>query len=214
MAALHEYAQSMATARHVLEKDPAAADRVHVVTSFADAEFVLRSREFTVLTAEDGFSRDVSDPILGDTLSRVDGPDHFERRRIEAALFRSPTLRSNEASVLRPALERVLVRLREPQGAGAVRADLHHISEQVLGEIVAALIGLDGLDTPDGRAKFDSYYQDIDNGVRISWATADIERLAAVAAVALDRLVEDFVKPAADRRARLLEAVAVGDAEP
>ena len=100
------------------------------------------------------------------------------------------------------------------QGTGALRADLHHISEQVLGEIVAALIGLDGLDTPEGRAKFDTYYQDIDNGVRITWATANIERLAAIAAAALDRLVEDFVKPAADRRARLLEAVAVGDAEP
>jgi cytochrome P450 len=89
----------MSTVRHVLEKDPAAADRVHVVTSFADADFVLRSREFTVLTAEDGFSRDVSDPVLGDTLSRVDGPDHFERRRIEAALFRSPTMRESRASL-------------------------------------------------------------------------------------------------------------------
>ena len=96
MATLHEYARSMSTVRHVLEKDPAAADRVHVVTSFADADFVLRSKEFTVLTADDGYSRDVSEPILGDTLSRVDGPDHFERRRIEAALFRTPTTRANE----------------------------------------------------------------------------------------------------------------------
>ena len=64
MATLHEYARSMSTVRHVLEKDPAAADRVHVVTSFEDADFVLRSKEFTVLTAEDGYSRDVSDPIL------------------------------------------------------------------------------------------------------------------------------------------------------
>jgi cytochrome P450 len=214
VATLHEYARSMSTVRHVLEKDPAAADRVHVVTSFGDADFVLRSKEFTVLTAEDGYSRDVSDPILGDTLSRVDGPAHFERRRIEAALFRSPTMRANEASVLRPALERALAELGSSQGTGALRADLHHISEQVLGEVVAALIGLDGLDTPEGRAKFDTYYQDIDNGVRITWATENIERLAAMAAAALDRLVEDFVKPAADRRARLLEAVAVGDAEP
>ena len=74
MATLHEYARSMSIVRHVLEKDPAASDRVHVVTSFADADFMLRSMDVTVLTAEDGYSRDVSDPILGATLTSACSP--------------------------------------------------------------------------------------------------------------------------------------------
>jgi cytochrome P450 len=210
MADMREYARSMSTVRHALEKDPAAFERVHMAVTFADADFVLRSREFTVLTAEDGYGRDVGEPILGDTLSRVDGPAHFDRRRIEAALFRSPALRSNEAGVLEPALERVLGELR---AAGSpVRGDLHDISEEVLGENVAALIGLDGLDTPAGRRKFDAYYQDIDNGVRITWASAEIQRLADIALVALNRLVDDFIRPSSERRAAILRQVADGTA--
>lgn len=214
MATLHDYAATMSTARHIIEKDPAAADLVHVVTSFTDADFVLRSKEFAVLTAADGYGRDVQAPILGETLTRVDGPEHFQRRRIEAALFRSPAMRANEALVLRPAVDRVLAELQQKQGTEIVRADLHDISEQALGEIVAALIGLDGLSTAEGRAKFDSYYQDIDNGVRITWARDDIERLAETGIRALNQLVADFVQPAAERRTWLLEAVANGDAEP
>lgn len=214
MADMREYAQSMATVRHVVEKDPHAFDHVHLVTTYADADFVLRSTDFKVLTAVDGYSRDVSAPILGGSLARIDGPAHFQRRRIEAMLFRSPTLRSNEATVLRPALERIVGDLAAIPGQGPAHADLHSISENVLGEIVAALVGLDGMDTEAGRATFDSYYQDIDNGVRISWAAENIEKLATAGLAALNRLVADFVKPAALRRTRLLEAVALGDAEP
>jgi cytochrome P450 len=208
MADIREYARSMSTVRHVLEKDPAAFERVHMAVTFADADFVLRSREFTVLTTEDGYGRDVGAPILGDTLSRVDGRAHFERRRIEAALFRSPTLRSNEVDVLEPALDRILGELQGSRSP--VRGDLHDISEEVLGENVAALIGLDGLDTPGGRRKFDAYYQDIDNGVRITWASAEIQRLADVALAALNHLVDDFITPSSERRAAILRQVAAG----
>ncbi|WP_173160152.1 cytochrome P450 [Phytohabitans suffuscus] len=215
MSDIKDYAESMSLVRHMLEHDPEALAGVHIAAGFEDADFVLRAKEFRVLHESDGFGRDVQAPILGGTLARVDGPDHFRRRRIESMLFRSPTLRGYEATVLHPAIERVLAEARQSHaGSGPARADLHDIGEAVLGEVVAALVGLDGLDTTEGRRRFDSFYQDIDNGVRISWASQDVHQLAAKGVAALNELTEHFITPSRRRRKEMLDRVASGEANP
>jgi len=212
MSDVREFAESMGVVRHVAANDPSALDRVRVYRDFASVDFILRSKAFRVLDESDGFGREISGPILHGTLVRIDGPEHFARRRIESALFRSPTLRRYEADILRPALERVLSELRARQVEGEpVRADLRSIGEEVLGELVGSLVGLDGINTPEGHRALQSYYQDIDNGVRINWLNAGLEEMAAKAVTAMGKLTDEFITPSLRRREALLERITAGE---
>ena len=69
-------------------------------TSYADVEHVFRSKDWE---QGGGGARD-SYEFIGDGLLALSGTDHFQRRRIEAALFRKPNLRHYEEHILLPVL--------------------------------------------------------------------------------------------------------------
>src|SRR5579859_5832114 len=92
-----------------------------------------------------------SEPIRGGTVLRIDGTAHAKRRRLlNRLVFHDEHARLRE-SVLRPALDRELARLRaHPDTDGLVRADLVPLATRVLVELVAAMIGLDRAKTAAG----------------------------------------------------------------
>ncbi len=66
------------------------------------------------------------------------------------------------------------------------------MSEELLGEIVAARISLDGINTSVGQDRLHGYYRDIENGVRINLAFDDLRKLVQKAVEAVDQLGGQF----------------------
>ena len=82
-------------------------------TSYADVEHVFRSKDWV---QGGGGARD-SYEFIGDGLLALSGADHFQRRRIEAPLFRKPNLRRYEEDILLPVLRERLGAARDRGGA-------------------------------------------------------------------------------------------------
>src|SRR5439155_26899557 len=70
------------------------------LVSCADVDDAFRSRDFE----QGGGGRRDSEPFVDHGLLALSGDEHFERRRVEAPLFRRPALRRYELEVLAPAL--------------------------------------------------------------------------------------------------------------
>lgn len=185
-------------------------DDVVELTTYADIEEVLRSTEFEVLTSADRLATDLSAAITGDSLVTLRGTAHFDRRRLESALFRAALMREYEREVIRPRTQEVLA--RSLTAGGLVPADLKEIAEDVLRFGVGRLVGLDGIETDDGCARFREYYEDLDNAVRIKWARRDPKELVERGKRALQRMTTELIEPAWRRRAELV-AREGGDAD-
>src|ERR1700750_1376380 len=120
-------------------------------TTWDDVHFALRSRSFEQVAPAGGHSDGIELPvrITGDSVLMARGEAHVERRRLESALFRLPTLRMYEQQLVRPRLERTLAALAARRGPdGTARGDLIAIGQATLLEVMAALVGVD-VSTPE-----------------------------------------------------------------
>lgn len=111
------------------------------VTSYAEIDEIFKSRAFRQSPQRAAW------PLVGDTLTTLDGDAHFEQRRVESALFRRENLEALESQVLVPALRAELARLAAPPG-GVARTDLPQLIRAALVYVSAQVIGLDGSITP------------------------------------------------------------------
>ena len=94
---------------------PAVSD-MPWLRSYHDVVEVFRSKAFV----QGGGGRRDSAPITGYGVLALAGRDHFERRRIEATLFRKDMLRWFERGVVAPALNAKLAEVAEVAGRTAV----------------------------------------------------------------------------------------------
>jgi cytochrome P450 len=183
--------------------------------TYEDVRFVMRSDAFAPLRPEDGFGAQFQSRILSDTLLELHGDPHAERRRLESALFETPSLVRYEREILAAALPRALSSVIRPTGPdGVVHGDLLALSTRVLIEVMAALVGIDDLADPERMRRFEQLYLRLDAAARVKYAARDPERILQVGLSALREIVDEFLRPAWDRRERIVRKELAGRLAP
>jgi cytochrome P450 len=169
-------------------------------TTYADVEHVFRSRDWE---QGGGGTRD-SYEFIGDGLLALSGTDHFQRRRIEAALFHKPNLRHFENDVLLPVLrERLDAAGRHAAERGHVRLELRSLMRSCLYRVSAAFVGLDGVDD----SVLDQYLELIEElgiGTNLEWVVSNHREAMRRALTHKAAFMERFFQPSWERRADLV----------
>lgn len=176
-------------------------DQMEKFETFSDCDEILKSKRFL-----QGSHRE-SAVFIGDSLIVQDGDAHFERRRMESALFTRSALEYYETETLAPHVEQVLdaTAARGRGRDGIVRTDLSAFIRATMARITATVTGLDGVDTIEATDRFISSVEQLNKGVTVEWATEDHDEVIERTMRARYGLVADFYEPSAARRRELVE---------
>jgi cytochrome P450 len=177
--------------------------------SYHDVVEVFRSREFV----QGGGGRRDSAPITGYGVLSLAGRDHFERRRIEAVLFRREMLAWFERDVLAPALRGKLAEVAAAgRGAGGLpRTDLLPFLRDVYCDLTCAFWGIDGVDTPEARLRFLTTVEGITPGGAVEWERGDHREIVRRCLAWRRRFCTHYFEPSLRRRRALVEAWRAGE---
>ncbi len=173
---------------------------------YATVDEVLKSKDFRQGSHQE------SQPFFGDSLLTIDHNDHFERRRLEAPLFRKDALEYYERKELLPLITRSLEECEQNRGEdGLVRADLCLLVRNMLARISAVTTGIDGVDTEERTDAFRTYVEQLGTGATVEWSTEDhdevIDRILSIRA----DFVKEFFAPSVERRCALIEQYRKGE---
>ena len=175
-----------------------------VLNSFAEIDEVLRSPAF----AQGMHQGRISHAFLGDTLLALNGERHFERRRMENALFRRDLRATYELDVFRPLLlSRIDALLDNPEHVA--RIDLMIFVRTLLQAITAKMIGFDIADN-GALERLREFAEVLSEAGTVEWSTDDHDAIIRRGLMAKNEFVEEFYKPARDRRLSLLRDVHAG----
>jgi cytochrome P450 len=180
-----------------------AVSQMPWLRSYHDVVEAFRSKAFI----QGGGGRRDSAPITGYGVLALAGRDHFERRRIEAVLFRKDMLRWFEREVLAPALA---AKLAEVTADGAGRTDLLPFLRAVFCDLTCSFWGIDGIDTAEAQHRFLAVVDEMTPGGAVEWERGSHREIVSQCVVAQRRFATTYVAPAARRRQALIDAVAAG----
>jgi cytochrome P450 len=172
--------------------------------SYHDVVEAFRSKAFI----QGGGGRRDSAPITGYGVLALAGRDHFERRRIEATLFRKDMLRWFERDVVGPALAGRLADVAEQDPEA--RTDLLPFLRDVFCELTCAFWGIDGVESPAERQRFLTVVDEMTLGGAVEWERGDHRDIVTKSLVAQRRFTADYLRPAMQRREALIGAHADG----
>lgn len=181
---------------------PAVSD-MPWLRSYHDVVEVFRSKAFI----QGGGGRRDSAPITGYGVLALAGRDHFERRRIEAVLFRKDILRWFEREVVGPSLVRELA---AATADGAGRTDLLPFLRAVFCDLTCSFWGIDGVVTPDAQDRFLTVVDEMTFGGAVEWERGNHREIVSQSVAAQRRFAAAYLAPAAKRRQALIDAVAGG----
>ena len=188
--------------------DPARGPSVAEMTwftSYQDVDEIFKSPNFV---QGGGGLRD-SEPFVGHSLLSLSGDDHFERRRIEAALFRRTVLRHYEDGVLAASL-RSSLETCERGSDGIPRGELIRLMRLALCRVSAALVGIDGIDTPAAVDIYLAYMDKLSLGVNIEWAARDHREIIRQGIDVKRQFEQELVAPSLRKRERLVSDYRAG----
>ena len=177
-----------------------AAREMPWLRSYHDVVEVFRSKSFIRAAAAGGQRADHR--VRGAGLA---GRDHFERRRIEAVLFRKEMLRWFERDVPGPALAAALA-----AEAGSGQADLLPFLRDVFCDLTCAFWGIDDVATPAARQRFLAVVDEMTPGGAVEWGRGSHREIVASSLAAQRRFAAAYIQPARQRREALIEAHAAG----
>ena len=181
------------------KSSPPSIEAMPKIRSYDEVDSILRSRDF-----EQGQFETESWPFRGESLIELDGHQHFERRRLQSALFSRAALFHYEQKILSPAVDRCIHDLvTEPDGSAS--ADLVALTRRMLIEIAAAVIGLDGVDTPERAMLLQSLMYPLNEAVDVKWSTRDHAEVVREGHTAKVAFIDEFYAPAAARRETLVK---------
>ena len=157
------------------------------LTEFAQVDEILRSKGFRQGSHQE------SQAFFGESLLTIDHDRHFERRRLEAPLFRKDALESYEREDLLPLIDRTLAECSQNRAAdGVVRADLCVLLRTMLARISAVTTGIDGVDTQERTDAFREYIEQLGTGATVEWSTEDHDEVISRILKVRDEFVRDF----------------------
>ena len=92
-----------------------------------------------------------------------------------------------------------------------VRGDLARMSHSMFLQIAAAVIGFDDVDDPDRTALLEECMYPLNDAIDVKYSTRDHAEVIAEGLVAKKRLIEEFYRPAVERRLELIRQHSAGD---
>ncbi|HJM98394.1 MAG TPA: cytochrome P450 [Acidimicrobiales bacterium] len=175
---------------------------------YALVDEILKSKDFRQGSHQE------SQPFFGDSLLTIDHDVHFERRRLQAPLFRKEALEYYEREELLPLIDKALEESKTNMDEdGVVRADLCALIRTMLARISAVTTGIDGVDTPERTDAFRTYIEQLGTGATVEWSVEDhddvIKRILEVRA----EFVKEFYGPSVERRIKIIDKFKDGDVE-
>ena len=167
---------------------------------YALVDEILRSKHFRQGSHQE------SQPFFGDSLLTIDHDVHFERRRLQAPLFRKEALEYYEHKELLPLISKALEECKEKRDEnGVVRADLCALVRTMLARISAVTTGIDGVDTQERTDAFRNYIEQLGTGATVEWSTEDHDEVISRILQIREGFVKEFYGPSVERRVGLIK---------
>ncbi|MFL2992638.1 MAG: cytochrome P450 [Acidimicrobiales bacterium] len=167
---------------------------------YALVDEILRSKHFRQGSHQE------SQPFFGDSLLTIDHDVHFERRRLQAPLFRKEALEYYEHKELLPLITKALEECKEKRDEnGVVRADLCALVRTMLARISAVTTGIDGVDTQERTDAFRNYIEQLGTGATVEWSTEDHGEVISRILQIREGFVKEFYGPSVERRVGLIK---------
>ncbi|MEE2683042.1 MAG: cytochrome P450 [Actinomycetota bacterium] len=161
---------------------------------------ILKSKDFRQGSHQE------SQPFFGESLLTIDHDVHFERRRLQAPLFRKEALEYYEREELLPLIDKALEECKgNRDDEGVVRADLCALVRTMLARISAVTTGIDGVDTPERTDAFRTYIEQLGTGATVEWSVEDHDEVIARILKVREGFVDEFYGPSVERRVELIE---------
>mgnify|MGYP003321477449 FL=1 len=184
-------------------RDLVPPPHIQGIKHFVDYAFVdeiLRSKHFRQGSHQE------SQPFFGDSLLTIDHDVHFERRRLQAPLFRKEALEYYEHIELLPLITKALEECKEKRDEnGVVRADLCALVRTMLARISAVTTGIDGVDTQERTDAFRNYIEQLGTGATVEWSTEDHGEVISRILQIREGFVKEFYGPSVERRVGLIK---------
>lgn len=176
------------------------------LTDFTEINEVLRSQDFV-----QGAFEESTPHFLENSLLVLDGPEHLQRRRVEAHLFNKAALAAYKAEELEPMVDEALTRLRSEADPGEpVRVDLVPLIRQMLCRMVAKIVGIDGIDLGESADRLAGYIDKFGAGITVEWATTDHDAVIRAGIEARAEFERTMFRESAAHRKALVDDVHAG----
>jgi cytochrome P450 len=192
-------------------EDPAFVEDMVKIGTYEDGAAALKSTDLII------FRDEYVGDFLARTLTALNGEEHINRRRIEAALVSSPALLRYEAQTLKPLLDEYLDECRRRSDAdGHFRCDLVDAGLYLLVRIGALIGGLDGVDDEESARRLGQYVEAWGVGTGFEWLRLPPSEMAETKARLLGVGAEyraEFFDGSLQRRNSLIAAHQAGDLE-
>jgi cytochrome P450 len=185
--------------------EPESLARLQRITKFREAEEVTSSRD----VVQGKFHSQELWPFHHRTVVALSGPEHGERRRVEAPLFRRDVLARFERSVTEPAVEREIAELERDEH-GRAHGDLVPISHRFFLPASAAIVGL----AVESRADFDrlaELLEIFEVGAVLAFRAGDTRRARQETVEAMEEFDRRFFRRELDHRRAVVAAGREGD---
>lgn len=188
-------------------KTPPFIERMERITSFVEANEILRNPDFG-----SGRFEEESLPFRGRTLLETDGEEHRERRQMEGALVTRQMLDLYTTGIVEPAIERSLRAAEAGRRAdGVVRADLADLSHRMFLQVAAALIGLDDVNSPSRTELLEWCMYRLNTAFDVKFSTRDHSEVIAEGLDAKEQFYESFFAASCERRRGLIQQREAGE---
>ena len=185
---------------------PPHIDGIKHFVDFVSVDEILRSKDFRQGSHQE------SQPFFGDSLLTIDHDTHFERRRLQAPLFRKEALEYYEHKELLPLIGRALEECKETRNqSGEVRTDLCALVRTMLARISAVTTGIDGVDSQERTDVFRTYIEQLGTGATVEWSTENHSEVISRILKIREGFVEEFYGPSVERRLELIHKFRSGD---
>ncbi len=166
------------------------ADSVHL-TLYLDALDAFRSPKLGTVQYPAGL------PFTSGTVSKIDGHEHTQRRRVLNQLTKRDGHRWFRQHVLFPAVARRLdAVLQQLSVTGHAAVDLVPFSKLLFLRVGASLVGLDGAQEPEVAEDLLRIFTELGDGFSLRWFEQDEDRVLTKALTAKQEFSERFFQPA------------------
>ena len=143
----------------------------------------------------------------------LSGDPHFERRRMESALFTRAALQEYEREIFAPS---VATSVHEAAAAGRgadgiARTNLVSLVRRTLLRISATVSGIDNVDTPEETDRFGRFVTKLSEGTTVESSTRDHAEVVREVLAIREEFVTEFYAPSLARRQSLVDAFRAGE---
>jgi len=185
-----------------------------LIESLDEVTEILRSRQFKMEGWASPTAR--SAPLMQGVLISMDGEGHMARRRKLAKLLDDAAVATYRDRHLTPTLDHCIAELAAmPRAAdGSIHADLVPLAQRSVYRIAAAVVGIDGLESPDTADRFIAQVQALGAGLTVDWSREDPDVVLRRAFDARDAFERELYGPSLERRRNVVSAALAAGRDP